>query len=188
MTRLLLRFFPRAWRERYGDELIDLVADTGLTPRAAADIARSGVRERARSANEALDGGVQMILGPAWRHPTAWAVVGAIVLIPTAFFVVLSMLVYQFGVTGLSAVADPINAWLNSQRYLDLALVVSPAIAAFFAGVPLVRIGLTRSASGSEASLAVRLRVANLAVVMVGLAIASLLVLHIVFESVMQVG
>ena len=46
MTRLLLRFFPAAWRARYGEEVADLVTDTGLTPRVAADLARAGTAER----------------------------------------------------------------------------------------------------------------------------------------------
>jgi hypothetical protein len=179
MTRLLLRFFPAAWRARYGEEVADLVMDTGLTPRVAVDLARAGTAERIRATRTALNGGTSMIFGPAWRHPTAWAVAGAIVLLPTLTFVVLSALR-----TTLPSVDD----LLNTQRVADLALVLAPAVAALLAGVPLIRLGITHIDGGSEASLSVRLRSANVVVVVLGLGIACLLVGHILFESVMQLG
>lgn len=129
-----------------------------------------------------------MTLGPAWRHPTAWAAIAAIVLLPTLVFVLMSILTYQLGVTSLAGVADPLNSWLNSQRIADLLLVLSPGVAAFFAGVPLVRLGANRNDGGSEVSLSVRLRAVNVVVVVAALAVGSLLVGHILFELVMQVG
>jgi len=179
MTRLLMRFFPAAWRSRYGQELTDLVSETGLTPRVAADIARAGTSERVRAARAALNGGTSMTFGPAWRHPTAWAVVGAVVLLPTLAFVVVSAFV----------TVTPFESVLSTQRYLDLALVVAPAVAALLAAVPLVRLNFTRVEGGSsEASLSVRLRAVNMVVVVVGLGVACLLVGHILFESVLQLG
>jgi hypothetical protein len=179
MTRLLLRIFPAAWRGRYGDELLDLVADTGLSAHVAADLVRAGLRERVRAARAALTGGTSMIFAPAWRHPTAWAVVGVIFLTPTLGFVALS---------ALTTVPNPLNNLLNSQRVADLLLVISPAVAALFAGVPLVRLGVDRVEGSSELSLSVRLRAANVVVVVLALGIGSLLVVHIVFESVMRLG
>jgi hypothetical protein len=76
MIDLLLRLYPAAWRDRYGDELRDLVADTGLTPRVALDLARAAAIERRESVVRALTGGVSMTVGPAWRHPPvgqSWA-------------------------------------------------------------------------------------------------------------------
>src|SRR3954454_2470614 len=92
MTRWLLRLYPGAWRARYGEELAALVDDTGLTPRVAIDLARAGTKERARAARAALTGGASMTFGPAWRHPTAWAVAGAIVVLPTLFLLALTAL------------------------------------------------------------------------------------------------
>jgi hypothetical protein len=188
MTRLLLLLFPSGWRARYGEELTDLVEQTGASPRVVFDIARAGLAERARLARSALSGGTSMTFGPAWRHPTAWAVAGAVVLLPTTVFVALSILTYQFSVSGLAGFADPLNSWLNNQRLLDLALVVAPALAALLAALPLVRIGYTHLEGGSEASLSVRLRALNVIVVVIGLGVACLLVGHILFESVMHIG
>ncbi len=83
---------------------------------------------------------------------------------------------------------NSLHSWLNTNRVADLLLLSLPAIAALFAGVPLVRIGFSRVDGGSEASLSVRLRALNVVVVVAALAVGSLLVLHILFESVMQVG
>jgi hypothetical protein len=180
MTRLLMRFFPPAWRARYGEELTELVTETGLTPRVAADLARAGTTERVRAARAALNGGTSMTFGPGWRHPTAWAVAGALVLLPIVYFLVIG---------ALGAPISPIDSVLNTQRYLDLALLISPAVAALLAAVPLVRLGFTKvEGGGSEVSLSVRLRAANVAVVVVGLGIACFLVGHIVFESVLRLG
>jgi hypothetical protein len=189
MTRLLLRLYPAAWRNRYGEELLELVAETGLTPRVAADLVRSGLRERARAAKASLVGGVSMALGPAWRHPTAWAIAGLIALLPVAFVLAASIaLPYQIARAGLDGFVNSLQSWLNTNRLADLLLITLPAVAAFCAGVPLVRLGMTRAGGSSEVSLSVRLRVVNVAVVLLALAIGGLLVGHIVFESVMQIG
>lgn len=44
----MLRLYPFNWRERYGDELLALVAEFGLTWRSAFDIVRAALVERAR--------------------------------------------------------------------------------------------------------------------------------------------
>lgn len=59
MRRDPLRFYPRAWRDRYGEEMRALLEDDlgGLTPprRYRARLALSGLRERARAAGVAGD-------------------------------------------------------------------------------------------------------------------------------------
>jgi hypothetical protein len=47
-VRALIALYPRTWRDRYADELISLVEDTGLTFPRALDIIRTAARERAR--------------------------------------------------------------------------------------------------------------------------------------------
>ena len=48
LARRLLLIYPRIWRDRYGDEFLALVADTGLTWRGALDIAVAASVERGR--------------------------------------------------------------------------------------------------------------------------------------------
>lgn len=190
MKRLLLRAYPAAWRKRYGDELLALMDETGFGPREALDLLRSGFRLRAARLRDAItDGGVQMVIGPAWRHPTGWAVAGAVIVAPTLLMVGLSMVTYELGLSGLTAFMEPVNNLLQRVRPLDLALVLSPGVALLAALVPLLRLELRGGASGErEAVLGLRLRVPNLLVGLLSLGVFGLLVWHIVVESVLQVG
>jgi hypothetical protein len=66
----LLKLFPRAWRERYGDEFLATIGDGPLPPARALDIVRaaidawtsSDVREATRSAAAAANRGGAMTL------------------------------------------------------------------------------------------------------------------------------
>src|SRR5262245_39871113 len=50
IARALLRLYPRAWRERYGDEFLALIADVGLTWREVVDVIGAAGVERVRAA------------------------------------------------------------------------------------------------------------------------------------------
>jgi len=188
--RRLLQLYPREWRERYGEELDQLVTDDGgLTVGTGMDLINGGLRERGRALRNDLIGGGGMTIGSAYRHPTGLALIALVVLAPVLFFVLGSMLVYQLGLTSLQAPMDSINGWLNgAPRFVDLALVVSPAVALCLAAIPLLRFEVTSSNGGQEAHLGVRLRAANVVVSLLALGVGLLLLWHIVFESVMQVG
>ena len=189
MIGLLLKLFPARWRERYGDELKDLVTETGLGPGDAVDIARSAARERQRSAELALAGGVTMTVGPAWRHPTGWAAFASLVLAPTAIFVFGSLLAYQFGLSAFLSPMESVSSWLQAQpRIVDLLLVLAPLAAALLALLPLIRIQLRNAEGERELGLTLRLRWLNLLVASIGVAVGAVLVWHIVWESVLQVG
>lgn len=49
-ARALLRLYPAAWRERYGDELLALIDESGLTLRIVLDVLLAAAVERVRSA------------------------------------------------------------------------------------------------------------------------------------------
>jgi hypothetical protein len=190
VTRWLLRIYPRAWRDRYGEELDQLVADTGgLRLGTGMDLINGGLRERGRAIRNALSGGGGMTIGPAYRHPTGLALLALVVLAPVLVFVLGSILTYQLGFGALQPPLDSINQWLTSApRLVDLMLVISPAIALCLAAAPLLRFEVTSSESGREAHLGVRLRAANVVVCVLALGIGVLLAWHIVFESVMEAG
>jgi putative ABC transport system permease protein len=65
--RLLLRLFPRAWRERYGEEVLRLLAEDdarkGLRP--GLELAQSGLIERARQFQHLIWSGVRFSPGRA---------------------------------------------------------------------------------------------------------------------------
>jgi hypothetical protein len=188
MTRLITRLYPRAWRERYGDELSELIDETGMTPRVAVDVARGAAREWTSQARLAVAGGGSMVIGPAWRHPQMWALAAFVVLAPTALFVGLSILAYELGQTWLIGFMDPVTRWMQGARMVDLILVVSPVIALVIAAAPLLRLELRKNDSGGTAVIEVRMKVLNWLIGLFALLIGALLLGHIVAESVLQVG
>ena len=129
-----------------------------------------------------------MVIGPAWRHPQIWAAIALIVIAPTTLFVLFSILAYQLGADWLVTAMDPVTRWMQSVRIVDLILVASPAIALLLAVAPLVRLELKRNDTGREAVVGLRLKWLNVAIGLLALVIGGLLVGHIVFESVLQVG
>jgi hypothetical protein len=188
MTRILLRSYPPAWRVRYGEELADLIAQSPLTPRVAADVVAAGLRQRAHAAQLGLHGGHVMTIGPAWRHPTAFAVIGALLLLPTFLFVGASLLGYQLGVDAMRDLVESVTGAMERWRIVDLLLVAAPPVAFIAAIAPLLRFGVERRDGGLEGVVAVRGRVLNAIVGLVALLLAGMLVWHIVVESVLQTG
>jgi hypothetical protein len=71
---------------------------------------------------------------------------------------------------------------------LDLLLVAGPVVAFLLAVAPLIRVELRSADSGREAVLGLRLKWLNVAVGLLALLIGALLVGHIVFESVLEIG
>jgi hypothetical protein len=115
-------------------------------------------------------------------------VASLLVLAPTMAMVVLSIFAYQLGVTGLIGLMEPATRWLNGQRLVDLLLVSAPVVAFVLAAAPLLRLELRASDGGREAVLGVRLRALNVVIALIALLIGGLLLGHILFESVLQVG
>lgn len=181
MTRLLLRLYPARWRARYGEELRALLAEMRPGPRTWIDLARGGMRERAR---EARHGGLTMKLETAWRHPDRWSAAAALLVLPTALAVGLSLLAHELGATALTAWVDPLLRAVDAVRPVDLYLVVAPLLGVAVALAPLVRLDV----SDGEARIGIRARAANLAVAGVALGLGMLLVWHIVVESVLGAG
>jgi hypothetical protein len=187
MIRLLLLAFPRGWRQRYGAELRDLIDDVGLSPATAADILRTGLAQRVRGA-PGLEGAHPMVIGPAWRHPTGWAVAAALVLVPTGLFVAGSTLAYGIGVPMARDVMDPLTAALDRLRAADVILVLAPLVALVAAAAPLLRLDLRRDVASPHALVAIRLLRANLAVMAASLAVIAALGWYFIGEVVLASG
>jgi hypothetical protein len=181
MTRLLLRLYPARWRARYGDELSALLADTRPGPRAWIDLARGGLREHVRAVR---NGGMTVKLEAAWRHPGRWSVIAALLILPTALAVGLSLLAHEFGATAVAAWVDPVMRAVDGARPVDLYLVVAPLLGMAVARAPLLRLDV----ADGEARIAIRARAANLAVAGVAFVLGLLLIGHIVAESVLRAG
>jgi hypothetical protein len=188
MIRLLLRLYPRAWRERYGDELRDLVAAEGLRPSDAWDIARAAVVARVRSAATRMLRGETMTIGPAWRHPTAWAIAGFAVLLPTALFVAGSLAAYQLGLVALQGPMDRIGALADEWRALGVLLVGAPVLALALAALPLLRLERGSVTHEAAAIIAVRVRRLNIAIIAAAVLIGAALAWYFVGEVLLATG
>jgi hypothetical protein len=178
MTRIITRLYPRAWRERYGAELSDLIDETGMTPRVAIDVARDAAREWTSQARLGLAGGGSMVIGPAYRHPNLWALAALSILAPTLVFVSLSILAYQIGVAALVPVMEPINAWLNQVRFIDIVAAALPVLALVLAAAPLLRLDLRRSPGSAKAVIDLRLLAPNVIVGVLAIVVIGVLVSH----------
>lgn len=187
MIRLLLRAYPAAWRDRYGAELEQLAADSGLSAGTAIDIVRAGLNERQRSVARSL-GGTTMLLGPAYRHPDRLALLSLIVVTPTLLFVVGSLLAFQLGIQALVGPMESAAALLNGVNFLDLLLVIAPALALALAILPLVRLDVRMSEAGREVVVGLRLRAANVLVGLTALAIGLILVWYFLTEAAIEAG
>jgi hypothetical protein len=185
---VLLRCYPTAWRERYSDELLDLIAEAPLTPRVLIDVASTGLGLRARATRRALQGDTVMTFQPAWRHPTAFAVVAALLLLPTSFVVATSLLAHELDLAAVRDFAAPIQAAMTSVHAVDLFLVLAPALASIAAIAPLLRLGWERRDGGLQAVVTVRALALNLAVGLVAIGLGGVLVWYAVIESVGRAG
>ena len=188
IMRLLLHCYPPAWRQRYGQELADLISESPLTARVAIDVASAGLRQRLHAARLAANGGAVMTIGPAWRHPTAFAMIGAALLLPTFAFVCASLLAYELGVDAVRGAIEPVSEAMARWRIVDLLLVAAPPLAFVAALAPLIRFGVERRDGALEAVVAIRGRLLNVVIGVVALMLAGLLTWHIVVESVLQLG
>lgn len=185
--RLLLRCYPPAWRRRYGDELLALLDDAGLNPRTAIDVAAAGIRQRAHSVRRALTGVFSMMTGPE-RHPTAYALVAALLLLPSLVLVTGSLLAYQLGVQPVRVALEPVLVTIGGWRVVDLWLQAAPLLAAAAALAPVVHLRLDRHDSAMRAVVTIRALALNLVVAMLALGVGGALVWYVVSEAVLEAG
>ena len=180
-ARAAMRLHPRAWRDRYGLEMAGLIDDSDSSLADAADLARSALHAHAT-------GGAPMRFEPAHRHPGPFALVAALLLLPTFLVVAVSYLGHELGFSAVADAVDPWIAQLDDVRILDLFLVAAPAIALIVAVLPLLDLRIERDEPGPALALRVRAIPANLAVGAVALLVGAALVAHIVVESVLRLG
>ena len=76
--RLLLRLFPREFRDRYGDEVLELVERNESRPRDAADLVRAGLSMRCHQLARRLRQRTGLVAGTA---PMALAAGGSAALL-----------------------------------------------------------------------------------------------------------
>ncbi|MEX0625341.1 MAG: hypothetical protein WD402_02225 [Chloroflexota bacterium] len=190
----IVRLYPSAWRRRYGAELTDLLEELPSSPTTTVDLLRGAATLHMRALLDRVAprmvaaGGHPMSSHAFQRHPTATALVAALIATPTAIFVTLSFLAYQLELPGMQAWLQPfMDGLAQAPRIVDLFLLVAPFLAFLVAALPLIGLRLDRVEGELRVTLALRARALNLVVlaacVVVGGFLASYLLAEFLLEA-----
>ncbi len=190
--KLILRLYPSAWRRRYGAELSDLLDELPATPSATLDLVRGAIALHFRGLTDRFAprlvsaGGPPMPTHSLQRHPTATALVAALLVAPTAMFIGFSLLAYQVEVPGLAAAAGPVVDALTRPRVVDLFLLGAPFLGFVVAALPLISLRMARIDGELRINIGLRARTLNLLVLTGCLLVGSLLAWHVVIEFLLE--
>ena len=146
LGRAALRLYPSAWRARYEDEVLDLLDEIPPRPPDVVDLVKSAAVQH--TSRLPPDAGSNVVLG-------AVALLSLALVIPSALFVTLNLLQYQFGI-----LVDDQTAWWianSSGATTLLGHAGGPLLSLGLAAVVLARPTLSRSDAG-ELILTTRLR------------------------------
>jgi hypothetical protein len=185
----ILRLYPSAWRRRYGDELSDLLDEMPSSAATTVDLLRGAVTQHFRALLDRVAprlvaaGGPSMPTHPLQRHPTAWALVAALVAAPTVIFVTLSFFAYQLRVPGMESWLQPFMDGLQqAPKIVDLFLLAAPFIAFVLAALPLIGLRLERADGELRMTVSLRARSLNLLVIGLCVVFGGFLVSHLIVE------
>jgi hypothetical protein len=185
----ILRLYPSAWRRRYGEELSDLLEEVPATPATTVDLLRGAATLHMRAFLDRLAprlvaaGGPPMPTHPLQRHPTASALIAALVTAPTVIFVALSFLAYQLELPGMQAWLQPfMDGLTQAPRIVDLFLLGAPFLAFLIAALPLIGLRMERIDGELRVTLALRARTLNLIVLGVCVVVGGFLASHQIVE------
>lgn len=188
----ILRLYPSAWRRRYGEELTDLLDELPATPATTLDVLRGAIAAQFRAFVDRLAprlvsaGGPPMPMHPFQRHPTATALVAALLLAPTLIFVGVSFLAYQLEIPGLATAVEPVLDAVTAPRIMDLFLLGAPFLAFLVAALPLIGLRVERVDGELRVTLALRARALNVVVLVLAVLVGGFLVGHLVSEFLLE--
>ena len=189
----ILRLYPSAWRRRYGDELSDLLDEVPSTPATTLDLLRGAAALHMRALLDRVAprlvsaGGPPMPTHPLQRHPTASALVAALIAAPTAVFVTVSFLAYQLQLPGMQAWLQPFMDGLQqAPRFVDLLLVVAPFLAFLIAALPLIGLRLERIDGELRVTLGLRAKTLNVIVLAICVVVSGFLANYFLAEFLLE--
>jgi hypothetical protein len=185
----ILRLYPSAWRRRYGEELSNLLEEVPATPATTVDLLRGAATLHMRAFLDRLAprlvsaGGPPMPTHPLQRHPTATALIAALITAPTVIFVALSFLAYQLELPGMQTWLQPfMDGLAQAPRIVDLFLLGAPFLAFLIAALPLIGLRLERVDGELRITLALRARTLNLIVLGICVVVGGFLASHLIVE------
>ena len=185
----ILRLYPAAWRRRYGEELSGLLDEMPPSPATTLDLLRGAVMQHVRALLDRVAprlvsaGGPPMPTHPLQRHPTAAALLAALIAAPTVIFVAVSFLAYQLELPGMQAWLQPFMDGLQqAPRIVDLFLLSAPFIAFLVAALPLIGLRLQRTDGELRITLALRAHTLNILVLAMCVVVGGFLASHLIVE------
>lgn len=185
----IVRLYPSAWRRRYGEELIDLLEEVPATPATTVDLLRGAAVMQFRALVDrvaprlASAGGPPIPTHALQRHPTAIALIAALITAPTIIFVAVSFLAYQVELPGMQAWLQPfMDGLARAPRIVDVFLLGAPFLAFLIAALPLIGLRTERVDGSLRITLAVRARTLNLIVLAVCVLVGGFLASHLLVE------
>jgi hypothetical protein len=191
MKRLLV-FFPRRWRQRYGEEYAALLEDLRPTPTVVADTIRAALRARladrlTMTVDPAQTGGPAMsalMLDVRNRLPrkTPLGLVAFVVLFPAAVFLVISVLKYGLGIAGPF---DALEPFYLAGKPVEYATFLAPFVALLLAVVPILGLRIERDTGVVRTIVEVDARPLNVVVAMLSAVVAAAFLAYLFAENVL---
>ena len=180
--RLLLRLYPRPWRERYGDELDELLEHEPMSAALAADLVRGAIVERFRAISQSpslVTGGVSMSFDWPQRHAMSIALLALIVTAPTLLVISLFAVATVIGSADFTAALNGSLAGWTRFRIVDLFLIVAPAVAVVLSALSMLSGSVSVGDGALHLSLVARPKPLPSVVLLVALALTAFWIGHL---------
>lgn len=180
---LVIRLYPRRWRQRYESEVLALLAASEPRPGDLVDLIVCGFRAWTPGRPSLLVGGALSVLYRSSAHASRLALIGLLVLLPTLTLIVLSILKYILGIPGPFDAVEPTVTPFVTHPVGETAVTLAPYVALLLALIPTVRVQVRWHASRLAGSIAFSAPAANVLVAAASTAVAVFMVLYWVAEN-----
>jgi hypothetical protein len=168
LIRAAARLYPAPWRRRYGREFDLILGEEPATLKVLIDVLRSA-------------GGTQM--HDLARHSQRLALVGLVLLLPSAMLTVVSIMNYVLGITAPFDAVEPAMTPIVTHPLGETVLVLAPYAALLLSLLPVTRIGLGWHAGRLMASASLSAPLLNIAVAAISGALIVFMGLYWVVEN-----
>jgi hypothetical protein len=180
---LLIRLYPRRWRERYEGEMLALLEASDPRPADVVDLVAWSVRAWIGSRPSELVGGTLAVLDRSSAYAGRLALVGLLVLLPTMTLILLSILKYMLGIPGPFDAMEPAVTPFVTNPLGETVVTLAPYVALLLALVPTVRVDVRWRESRLAGSIAFSAPAASVLLAGASTAVAGVMILYWVAEN-----
>ncbi len=183
MKRLIIlaaRLHPSWWRTRYGDEFDELLRREPGSAAILVDVLANATRVRLRAMLPSEGGSFMTGLA---RHPERLAMLGLVILLPSATLVSIAVLKYIFGVAGPFDAIEPSLTPIVTHPVGETVLILAPYVALLLAALPVTRLAISARAGGMRAAIEIAAPLVNVAVAMASVLVAAVMLVYWLAEN-----